>query len=112
MKTVILLDASIENTVDLASFVEDVETYMTVVSAEGLTDEEEYANITAYIDHFKQSPLKVIVIRFSGRTDIIKALGDEYSIMIIPISFNKESKFYLENAKFVVKEILFKTKGE
>jgi len=67
--------------------------------------EKEYNKIKNEINKFLNSDINVMLIRFSGREIIVKELGDEYSEMIIALSTNKRSSFYVSEMQKVFCEM-------
>ena len=53
----------------------------------------EYEYLSAVIKDFSKSDDEIMIARHTGRTNILRNLGDRLSEMIIPISYNKNSKY-------------------
>lgn len=94
MDAVILIDSSVKDFSDLVNAIGNEKAL--VVSL--IHPANEYVFILDSLMHYlfkKETPLALI--RFSGREEVVKCLGDDYSGMVVAISFNKNSKYYLEN---------------
>jgi len=58
---------------------------------------EEYDMISNTIDLFALSEVEVMVVKYSGREDVARSLGDNCPQMIIPVSYNETSLNYMEH---------------
>ena len=63
--------------------------------------DNEYSYLMETILGFSKSNYEILLIRFSGKKDILKKIGDESKEIIIPISCDKKNKFYIENPEYL-----------
>lgn len=57
----------------------------------------EYDYITKEIETFLYSGNDILIVKFSGSELVAEDIGDEYSEMLITLSCNKNSPFYVED---------------
>ena len=94
-KLVVLVDSSKENFNELRNIVEGYlpEFEDTTCDNGGVSDEDESDYINVLIDMFSKSNDDVMFIRFSGKENVARQVGDECSEMVIPISSKKDTHF-------------------
>lgn len=95
MKFITLVDGSIGSLEELYLTTEDRKSFL--IDTKDCDEEKEFKFLIKKIDEFSQSGSHIMLARFSGRESIIKNIGDECSEMIVPISFNKKSKYFVEH---------------
>ena len=109
MKIVVLVEASIEHTKELASILKKTSSSLIAVDA---TSDNEINTIVNYIKVFRKSNSNILIIRFSGNTNTVKELGDNLPEMIVPISYNEQSKYYLEKPEEEMSRLLVSIIGK
>jgi hypothetical protein len=67
-----------------------------VVDTENCDKDSEYEYLSETIDYFSLSDNEIMLVKFSGKEDVVKNLGDLHPEMIISLSYNKKSKYYTE----------------
>jgi hypothetical protein len=96
MKFVVLVDGCCNN--DFEKMKKAVgEKESVFIETQNQDEIHEFKKIINNIKEFSKSTKKVMLARFSGRESIVNITGDELSEMIIPMSNNKESRFYTGN---------------
>lgn len=95
MKLVVLVDGSTSNFEKMVNIVGDKEALF--INTQNCDEEHEYAYLLKSINEFSHSYKEILLAKFSGRESIVEDLGDECPEMIIPLSYNKNSRYYTEN---------------
>lgn len=73
----------------------------------GKSDEvQEYMVLYNKVEDFTRSGRDIMLVNFSGREDIVQSLGGERPEMIISLSYNKDSKYYVDNPEKMVLDLL------
>lgn len=67
---------------------------------------DEYLYLVETIHGFSKSDYDILILKFSGNESIRKKIGDESSEMIISLSSNKNSLYYLENPENVFSKLI------
>jgi len=67
-----------------------------VIDTKNRDELHEYKILINNIKEFSKSGNEVMLAKFSGRESITNRLGDELPEMIIPLSKNKNSRYYVE----------------
>lgn len=77
------------------------------VDTTNLEDEnKEYQYIWDCINNFsKQEDTELMIIYFSGRDSVVSQIGDDYTSMIVTVSLEADSKYYLGDVQTVSKKL-------
>lgn len=104
MKLVALIEGSTDNFKKMIDMSKGYKSMF--LDTEHCDELHEYNYLLDNINKFKQSGSEIMIAKFSGRETITKNLGDVCSEMIIPISYNKNSKYYIENPTSTFSDLL------
>lgn len=69
----------------------------TYLNTENCDELHEFNYLIESVEDFQSSSKEIMLVKFSGRENIVKNLGDECSEMLIYLSYNKCSKYYTEH---------------
>lgn len=69
-------------------------------------EEHEYNNLLDNINKFIDSNFEIMIAKYSGRENITRDIGDEFSEMIVTFSSNKNSNYYIDNPIIIFEELL------
>lgn len=108
MKVIILVDGSDEEvgeTMDLIKTKYPV--FITDLTQNWKSDISEYDYLLKTVYNFTHfSSGDILLVRFSGKEEIPKRLGDECTEMILSVSYDKESSNYTNNPKKTFLELI------
>ena len=93
MKLIVLFEGNTACFEQMSTLLGDKITLL--IDTEKCTERQEYEYLLDEITSSVEG--EVILVKFSGRDSIIKDLGDECSEMIVCLSNNEFSKYYVEN---------------
>lgn len=97
MKIITLIEGSKENLYKMITLATKFDKSVLSFDTEGYNSENEYDAIITETERFLKSPhFDTMIGRFSGREEIARVLGDDFSNMIFIMSYNKYSKYYTE----------------
>jgi hypothetical protein len=95
MKLVVLVDGSTSNFEKMIEIAGRKEALF--INTQNCDEVHEYAYLLKSIKEFSHSDKEILLAKFSGRESVVEDLGDDCPEMIIPLSYNKNSKYYTEN---------------
>jgi len=96
MKLIVLIEGSKTNLDILIELARNTYETIAFTDTEYCDEETEHKILFGEIDEFLKSEDNIMFIRFSGREIIAKNVGDEFSEMVVVMSYNKYSKYYTE----------------
>lgn len=95
MKLIVLVDA---NPYEYRKILEAVKNKNPYSFTTGNCEEiKEYNDLYNLVENFSQMDKELMLVRFSGKETIVQSLGGERPEMIIPLSYDKESPYYMED---------------
>jgi len=97
MKLAVLLEGSNEDFGEIASLSNPG--FTRLVDTEHCNEEDEIGILLKELSQFRESSEKVFIAKFSGREAVVREMGDEYDGMLICLSFNKNSRYHIDNIK-------------
>ena len=107
MKMIILIEAKKEIMKKLSALAELSEPYGVMeIETASLTEKEEIDYLFESIKQLASSYANLLLVHYSGRKDIPRLLGDELPEMIITLSCNPESPYYVEDMEATFLETL------
>ena len=111
MKTIVLIDGSKDNFCGMVDTVVNDKVITPansfLMDTQGCDEEHEYKYLLNGINNFSQlEPMKVMMVRFSGRESILKNIGDICPEMVVNFSYNKNSMYYIQNPSVTISKLL------
>jgi len=55
---------------------------------------DEAETLLSCINYFSETCSEVMLVKFSGRQDVVREVGDESSELIVALSYNRGSKYF------------------
>ena len=97
MKMIVLVHGTKTNLDKMIALTRNKRYNITYIDTEYCSEEVEYEELMGEVEDFSLNGLTdVLFIRFSGRDCIARTIGDEFSEMVIVMSYDKCSKYYTE----------------
>lgn len=103
-KLIFLLDCSKKDIDKLVTITSNYRTKFVDTIKAGVVSEYDY--ISKEIDTFLYSKNNVLIVKFSGATDVSRDVGDDYSEMLVTLSTRKGHKCYTENLSKTFNDML------
>ena len=104
MKFVLLIDGSFNNFKRMIDLLANRKSHF--IDTTKCDEEHEYYYLKKEIEKFSHSNNEVLLVRFSGRQAIAKEIGDETPEMVVFISYDKNSRQFVENPIEVFSNLL------
>jgi hypothetical protein len=95
MKFIVLTDSKNGDFEKMVGAVQGKEPFL--VDTQDCDKRTEYEHLLFNVDLFSQSNKEIMLVKFSGKEEIVQNLGDERPEMIVSLSDNKKSKYYTES---------------
>lgn len=107
MKIILLIDADPARFRRIVNIVAKNNNKEPLSFISGKGDEvKDYNGLYNVIERFSHLNEDIIIINYSGEEEVVQSLGDERSEMIISLSYNKKSRYYVENLEKMVLDLL------
>lgn len=104
MKLIVLLDSSKEKFKELCEIANEYDSFLIDTTVMPGVEINESGLIETMIEFRKEldennrnKETDIMMVRFSGKVDVTKTLGDDCSEMIVPMSFKRDTHLYSLN---------------
>jgi hypothetical protein len=105
MKLIVLVDGSISNFVSLVDLLDNPDGVM-LIDTENCNAENEYQIISTEIKNFSKYSDDILLVKFSGREEVVRELGDKFPQMIVFLSYNKNNAHYTEDVPKTFRDLV------
>lgn len=110
MKIIVLVDGSQSDFDEMKTNIKN--SNISIIDTTNCDKEHEYRWLTNAIHSFSHSNTDMMLVHFSGRNEIFRELGDESSEMILALSYDKRSRYFVEKPTETLTNILKLFKGD